>query len=151
MSRDLNIQRSWQHAIVPAMTMLLAFMVLIAPFFEGNDRGRVGILLIIAALLEMTHGFRRLLLADQRTAWKSAAVSILLGLALYSAGWLAVKALRWFLATWFVLDGLRELTSWIADRKTSREHRGSVVVSAAWFICAAVIGLSDAVAGSGSG
>jgi 3',5'-cyclic AMP phosphodiesterase CpdA len=139
MSRDLNLQRSWQHAIVPAMTMLLAFMVLIAPFFEGNDRGRVGILLIIAALLEMTHGFRRLLLADQRTAWKSAAVSIVLGLALYSAGWLAVKALRWFLATWFVLDGLRELTSCIADRKTSREHRGSVVVSAAWFICAAVI------------
>ena len=139
MSHDLNLQRSWQHAIVPAMTMVLAFMVLIAPFFEGNDRGRVGVLLIIAALLEMTHGFRRLHSADQRTAWKSAAVSILLGLALYSAGWLAVKALRWFLATWFVLDGLRELTSWIADRKTSREHRGSVIVSAAWFICAAVI------------
>ena len=139
MSRDFDHNKPWQHAIVPAMTVSLAFMVLIAPFFEGHDRERLGVLLIVAALLEMTHGFRRLHSADRRSAWKSAAVSILLGLALYSAGWLAVKALRWFLATWFALDGFRELNCWISDRKTSKNARGSLVVSAAWFISAVVI------------
>jgi 3',5'-cyclic AMP phosphodiesterase CpdA len=139
MLRDIDHKKPWQHAIVPAMTVGLALMVLITPFFEGNDRGRLGGLLIVAALLEMTHGFRRLRSAERRAAWKSAAVSILLGLALYSAGWLAVKALRWFLATWFVLDGFRELTTWISDRKTNKNDRGSLVVSFAWFISAAVI------------
>jgi 3',5'-cyclic AMP phosphodiesterase CpdA len=139
MLRDIDHKKPWQHAIVPAMTGGLAFMVLITPFFEGNDRGRLGGLLIVAALLEMTHGFRRLRSTDRRAAWKSAAVSILLGLALYSAGWLAVKALRWFLATWFALDGFRELTTSISDRKTNRTDRGSLVVSSAWFISAAVI------------
>lgn len=119
--------------------MLLASLVLIAPVLEGNDRGRVGMLLILAALLEMTHGFRRLHVADQRAAWKSAAVSMLLGIALYSAGWLAVKALRWFLAIWFAVDGFRELAAWTANRKSDTETRGSLIVSAAWFATAAII------------
>lgn len=139
MFRDLDQHKPWPHVIVPAMTVYLALLVLIAPFFEGNDRGRLGVLLIVAALLEMTHGFRRLQSPDRRAAWKSAAVSILLGLALYSAGWLAVKALRWFLATWFALDGLRELASCMTERRASKAARGSLVVSSAWFIASAVI------------
>ncbi|MFO1002449.1 MAG: metallophosphoesterase [Planctomycetaceae bacterium] len=139
MSSDLDQNKPWQHVIVPGMTLLLASMVLMTPIFEGNDRGRLGVLLIIAALLEFTHGFRRLHAADQRAAWKSAAVSLLLGLALYSAGWLAVEALRWFLAIWFVLDGIREVSNWSARRKTSSDAAGAAVVAITWFIVAGII------------
>jgi 3',5'-cyclic AMP phosphodiesterase CpdA len=139
MSSDPDRNKPLQHAIVPGMTLLLALMVVIAPVFEGNDRGRIGMLLIIAALLELTHGFRRLHAVDQRAAWKSAAVSLLLGLALYSAGWLAVKALRWFLAIWFVLDGLREVSTWTARRKSRSDSAGSAVVAVTWFIVAGII------------
>ena len=125
--------------IVPGMTLFLALTVLIAPIFEGNDRGRLGVLLIIAALLELTHGFRRLRVVDQRAAWKSAAVSLLLGLALYSAGWLAVEALRWFLAIWFALDGFREIGTWATQRKTNPDAAGSAIVAVTWFLVAGII------------
>ena len=139
MSRDLDQNKPWQHVIVPGMTLFLALTVLIAPIFEGNDRGRLGVLLIIAALLELTHGFRRLRVVDQRAAWKSAAVSLLLGLALYSAGWLAVEALRWFLAIWFALDGFREIGTWATQRKTNPDAAGSAIVAVTWFLVAGII------------
>ncbi|MFO0977487.1 MAG: metallophosphoesterase [Planctomycetaceae bacterium] len=120
------------HYILPVITSLLSLLALVAPAFEGNARSRLGVLLILAALLEMIHGFRRLRLADARSAWKSALISLVLGLTLYSAGWLAVKALRWTLAAWFGMDAVRELISFRKARRQSERGWSSLLLLIAW-------------------
>lgn len=136
---SLNPSKPWSHAIVPGMTLLLAILVLIAPFFEGNDRGRLGVLLVIAALLELTHGFRCLHTVDQRTAWKSAAISLFVGLVLYSAGWLAIKALRWILAFAFAIDAVSEIAAHQKLNRDSGTKHGSLMVAVCWFLFAGII------------
>lgn len=133
MADNMTVQREpLSHLIVPVITSLLSLLALIEPALEGNSQGRLGILLVASALLEMIHGFRRLRIQDARSAWKSAAVSLILGTILYSGDWLAVKALRWSLAGWFGLDALRELNTFATARRQSERAWGSILMLAAW-------------------
>ena len=99
-----------RHAM-PAAALILAVLVLPAPLTEGDAGARIGFLLSISALLEMTHGFRRAEYKDQKSAWISGAISLGLGTVLMNAPLFATEALRLFLAGWFGLDGLRNLVA----------------------------------------
>jgi len=62
---------------------------------------------VMTAMLEMTHGFRRVDYAQQKSAWASGAVSLGLGVLLVNSPLFATEALRLLLAAWFGLDAVR--------------------------------------------
>ena len=108
-----------RHAM-PAATLILAILVLPAPLTHGDAGARIGFLLSVSALLEMTHGFRRAAYNDQKSAWISGAISLGLGTLLMNAPLFATEALRLFLAGWFGLDALRNLVTAVRGENQDR-------------------------------
>ena len=87
---------------------MLAALALLAPWMaQAASVERVGVLLAVAAALEITQGFRRATAAAQRSAWVNGAVTLAMGVLLVNAPWLAAGALIVFLAGWFAIDGVR--------------------------------------------
>jgi uncharacterized membrane protein HdeD (DUF308 family) len=89
--------------------LLLAVLALLTPLGRAQVYGRVGLLLVQAAVLEIAHGFRRSTAQGQRSAWFGGLITLAMGLLLINAPYLAVAALWTFLAGWFGLDGIRYL------------------------------------------
>jgi uncharacterized membrane protein HdeD (DUF308 family) len=86
----------------------LAGLALIAPLTAGSGAiERIGVLLLLAACVEIAHGFRRRTPASQRSAWLSGGVTLGMGSLLVNAPWFAAGALSLFLAAWFAVDGVR--------------------------------------------
>lgn len=102
--------------MIPAATASMAALAAAAPLTHGDAAARVGFLLVMTALLEMTHGFRRVSYDQQKSAWGSGAVSLALGVLLTNSPLFAEEALRLFLAAWFGLDGIRGLVSAIREK-----------------------------------
>jgi uncharacterized membrane protein HdeD (DUF308 family)/3',5'-cyclic AMP phosphodiesterase CpdA len=98
----------WRNGL-GAVAMMLAVLALLAPLSQVDVPRRVGLLLVLAAVLEMVHGFRRSTIQGQRSAWVGGAITLAMGFLLISAPYLAGTALLLFLAGWFGLDGLRHL------------------------------------------
>src|SRR5207248_11481328 len=65
--------------------------------------------LVLAALLEIAHGFRRSTAEGQRAAWVGGAITLAMGVLLVNAPYFGTAALVLFLAGWFGLDGARHL------------------------------------------
>jgi uncharacterized membrane protein HdeD (DUF308 family) len=87
----------------------LAGLALVTPLFRVEVQGRVGVLLVLAAVLEIAHGLRRATPAAQRAAWVSSVITLGMGTLLIHAPYVAASALVIFLAAWFALDGMRYL------------------------------------------
>lgn len=104
--------------------LLLGLLALLTPLFRGEIPGRVGVLLVLAAVLEIAHGFRRATPASQRSAWTSGGITLLMGVLLINAPSFAASALVIFLAGWFGIDGIRYLFG--AFRR--RDHKRSTLV-----------------------
>ncbi|MBL8818042.1 MAG: metallophosphoesterase [Planctomyces sp.] len=108
---------SWVGSLVPPSGRRLyfliavwpAFLALLAPFTEGEIRGRLGFLLAITALLEFIHGFRRATWADQKSAWANATISLTLGALLLSAPSFVSRAFQLLVAAWLGIDVARNL------------------------------------------
>ena len=88
-------------------TALLAVAALLAPLWAAEPERVAGLFLLAGAAAEIVQGFRRRTSATQRSAWSSAAYTLLLGLLLLNASWLAVTALVIFVAVPFAVDALR--------------------------------------------
>lgn len=88
---------------------VLGVLALLGPFSEGEIHGRLGVLLIVAATVELTHGFLRATWDSQRAAWGSASISFLVGMALINAPGLTSHAFQWLMAVWFAVDVFRNL------------------------------------------
>src|SRR5262249_15527622 len=99
--------------------LLLACLALVAPLFRMEPQGRVGLLLVLAAGLEMAHGFRRSTAQGQRAAWLGGGITLGMGALLIHSPYLATAALVLFLAGWFGIDGLRYFVG-AFQRKHSR-------------------------------
>lgn len=84
-------------------------LALSTPVFRVEVHGRLGILLIVAALCELAHGFRRATTVDQRSAWGSGLITLAMGVLLINAPLLVGSALMVFLAVWFAVDGIRQI------------------------------------------
>lgn len=105
--------------MIPAATASMAALAAAAPLTHGDAAARVGFLLVMTALLEMTHGFRRVSYDQQKSAWGSVAVSLALGILLTNSPLFAEEALRLFLAAWFGLDGIRGLVAAIREKNAA--------------------------------
>src|SRR5262245_19035206 len=93
--------RNWRGVAV----LLLAVLALVTPLLRADVQGRVGVLLVLTAVLEIAHGFRRATAAGQRAAWVGGGITMAMGFLLVHAPFLAASALVYFLAGWFGLDG----------------------------------------------
>lgn len=112
---------------MPAATLVLAVLALPAPLTHGDASARIGFLLAISALLEMTHGFRRAEYKDQKSAWVSGAISLGLGTLLMNAPLFATEALRLLLAGWFGLDALQNLAAAVRSDASRRVRSNALV------------------------
>ncbi len=97
-------ERRWGLA---ALTAAVGCLALLAPRASTAPEPRVGALLLVAAALELLHGFRCSTAAGQRAAWAGGAITGVMGLLLLNAPVFAGGALVLFLAASFGLDGLR--------------------------------------------
>jgi uncharacterized membrane protein HdeD (DUF308 family) len=109
----------WRNALALAM-LLLAVLAAIAPLRRAEVPGRVGFLLILGALTEILHGFRRSTAADQRSAWLGGGITLLMGWMLLHAAYFASAAVLILLALWFALDAVRHFASLIRRKSDSR-------------------------------
>ncbi len=97
-------QRQWMAMFCAA----LALLAVLAPWMARTASvERVGVLLAIAAVVEITHGFRRSAAGAQRSAWFNGLVTLAMGILLVNAPWVAGAALVLLLAGWFFFDSVR--------------------------------------------
>jgi hypothetical protein len=85
----------------------LATAAFLTPLWAAEPDRMSGLLLLGGVGAELIHSFRLRTSADQRAAWASAALTLLLALVLLNTSWLAVTALAIFVAAPFALDALR--------------------------------------------
>jgi uncharacterized membrane protein HdeD (DUF308 family) len=91
-----------------AATAILAVLAVATPLWASFDTGpRVGVLLAVASLVELLHGFRRDTEQGRRGAWQSASITGGMAVLLISAPLLAAAALVIFIAGTFALDAVR--------------------------------------------
>ncbi len=98
--------------------LLLGVLALLTPIGRAQVYGRVGLLLVLAAGLEIAHGFRRATARGQRSAWFGGAITLGMGVLLINAPYLAVAALG---SSWpgrSALDGTRYLLDTLRDGRT---------------------------------
>jgi uncharacterized membrane protein HdeD (DUF308 family)/3',5'-cyclic AMP phosphodiesterase CpdA len=100
--------KTWRNGMAGA-ALVLAVLALLTPLARVEVQGRVGLLLVLAALLEIAHGFRRSSAEGQRAAWVGGAITLAMGVLLVNAPYFATAALVLLLAGWFGLDGVRHL------------------------------------------
>lgn len=100
----------WRNAMGLAAAAL-AVLAALAPLGRTDVSVRVGLLLILAALLEIAHGFRRATAVGQRSAWIGGVISLAMGWLLLHSPYFASAAVVIFLAGWFLLDGVRWFVS----------------------------------------
>lgn len=103
--------------------LALAGLSVLAIFSKAEIHGRLGVLLVMAAVIEIAHGLRRSDDASERKAWQHGAVSLLLGLLLINAPFLAGSALVLVLAVSFLVDGIRTLGQAVGRRELRTSSR----------------------------
>jgi uncharacterized membrane protein HdeD (DUF308 family) len=90
------------------VALVLAGLAAAAPLLAGSAASLlVGALLVLAGVLEGLHSFRRVSQAARRSAYASAALTLLMGLLLLGAPLLAGTGLTLLLAASFFIDGVQ--------------------------------------------
>ncbi len=124
-----------------AAAAFLGGLALISPIWPRGGvvvEPRVGLFLILAALLEIFHGFRRSTDTAQRSAWISGAITLAIGLLLFQAPFLAGHALLVIFGGWFALDAIRHsIRAFRAAKKGESFTRP--LVSAIWNLAVVVL------------
>src|SRR5262249_27335606 len=80
--------------------LLLAVLALLTPLGRAQVYGRVGLLLVLAASLEIAHGFRRSTERGRRSAWFGGLITLAMGLLLLNRPAFAGAASAALLARW---------------------------------------------------
>jgi uncharacterized membrane protein HdeD (DUF308 family)/3',5'-cyclic AMP phosphodiesterase CpdA len=97
----------------------LGGLAILAPLMAGaNAESRVGLLLLLAAVIELYHGFRRSSSEARTAAWQSGAITLLMGVLVLNSDSLIFSAFLLFLGGWFALDAIRYVV-WGLRNKTS--------------------------------
>lgn len=124
---------------IAIVALLLASLALLAPLSKAQVHGRVGLLLVLAAILEIAHGLRRSTARGQRSAWFGGTITLAMGLLLINAPYLAVAALWLFLAGSFGSDGIRYLVETVRRAREGRFFLLEIVACLGNFVAAALI------------
>jgi uncharacterized membrane protein HdeD (DUF308 family)/3',5'-cyclic AMP phosphodiesterase CpdA len=107
--------------LLAAVLFLLAVLAILAPLMAGaNAASRVGLLLVVAALIELFHGFRRSSEEGRWAAWQSGAVTFLMGILVVNNDSLIFSAFLLFLGGWFAFDAVRYLVRGFREERSSR-------------------------------
>jgi uncharacterized membrane protein HdeD (DUF308 family)/3',5'-cyclic AMP phosphodiesterase CpdA len=94
--------------LLAAVLCALGGLAILAPLMAGtNAESRVGLLLILAAVSELYHGFRRSSEEGRKAAWQSGAVTVLMGILVLNSDTLIFSAFLLFLGSWFAFDAAR--------------------------------------------
>ena len=111
------------------VTLGLALLALAAPLGRAEfPTPRVGWLLAFASAIEMLHAMRRSEAAARRRAAVGAIISMAIALFLINAPFVASQALRWLIAGWFGVDGVRHAIG--AARRSDANERRHAILSA---------------------
>ena len=129
-------ERRWGLA---AVTAALGCLALLAVRSSAAPEPRVGALLLVAAVLELFHGFRRSSEAGQREAWTGGLITLLMGLLLLNAPDLASGALVVFFGGGFALDGIRHAKHALGARKAGRPFAAHAWAALGNFALAALL------------
>ncbi len=107
--------------LLAAVLVVLGTLSILAPLMAGsNAESRVGLLLLIAAAVELYHGFRRSSAEGRRAAWQSGAVSVLMGMLILNSDSLIFSAFLLFLGGWFAVDAVRYIMWGIGNQASPR-------------------------------
>ena len=91
-----------------AVTLGLGLLALATPFTRAESPpSRVGWLLALAAAVEVLHAVRRSTPAARRQGTGGAVISLMIALFLINAPYVAAQALRLLVAGWFAVDAIR--------------------------------------------
>ncbi len=107
---------------------LLAVMAVLTPLMRVDVYGRLGILLVITAVIELIFCFRQSNVPRHPIRWSDGAITLFMGLLLINSLHVAARALTLLLAGWFALDGLLHLFR----LKRDIAEKQSVLISVAW-------------------
>lgn len=129
----MNSTPSIGRKLLLAVSIWPAVLALLAPLSEGDINGRLGFLLVIVALIEFLHGFRRAEWRDQKSAWGSASITLFVGLLMLSAPSFAGQAFQLILAGWFGIDVLRNLITAVRP-STAKPARQSALLALPGYI-----------------
>ena len=79
--------------LLAAVLFVLGGLAMLAPLMAGaNAESRVGLLLVLAAVIELYHGFRRSSEEGRKAAWQSGAVTVLMGILVLNSDTLIFSA-----------------------------------------------------------
>ena len=85
----------------------LAAVALITPLASETAMARVGLLLLLAGLLEVYDGFRRARAAEATAAWYNGASTLLIGIVVLNSTTIVAEVFVGLLAAWFLFDAGR--------------------------------------------
>jgi hypothetical protein len=100
-SEDMKFERAgpmprdtarWRNGL-GAIALALCALALLTPISRIAVQGRVGLLLVLAAVLELSHGFRRSIAAGQRGAWIGGGITLAMGVLLVNAPYFTSTAI----------------------------------------------------------
>jgi hypothetical protein len=121
-----------------ALTAGLALLALFAPLGRAEyPVARVGLLLGVAAAIELIHGLRRSTAAARRQATSGAVISMAIALLLFNAPYVAAAAMRVLVAGWFAIDAGRNAIAML--RRHDRRERTLAALAAAGNLAVVVL------------
>jgi uncharacterized membrane protein HdeD (DUF308 family) len=107
--------------LLAAVLCVLGGLAILAPLMSGaNAESRVGFLLVIAAVIELYHGFRRSSEEGRKAAWQSGAVTVLMGILVLNSDTLIFSAFLLFLGGWFAFDAVRYIVRGFGNKASPR-------------------------------
>ncbi len=107
--------------LLAAVLCALGGLAILAPLMAGaNAESRVGLLLVLAAVIEVYHGFRRSSEEARKAAWQSGAVTVLMGILVLNSDTLIFSAFLLFLGGWFAFDAVRYILRGFRNKASPR-------------------------------
>jgi uncharacterized membrane protein HdeD (DUF308 family) len=108
---------------------ILAALALVTPIAVGSAMGRVGMLLVLAGLLEVYDGFRRARDVDAKAAWFNGASTVVIGIVVLNSTVLVAEVFVLLLGGWFLFDAIRH-----ARRGWAAQHGTTSLAVRAWLL-----------------
>ncbi len=113
-----------QNRLMAGIVFFLSIMAFLAAFHKNQEvEPDLGGFMIWAAIIEIIHGFRRASVDLRTMAWKSASVSIFIGILLINASLLITSALAIFVAISVLVDAVIYVRHALKEQDVAKRNR----------------------------
>ncbi|HKQ49823.1 MAG TPA: metallophosphoesterase [Phycisphaerae bacterium] len=124
-----------QQRLAGAVVLGVGVLALFVPLWpELAPERRLGLTLLAISGIELFHGFRRADAAEQRSAWFGGLISLALAILLMNAPMLVGGALKYLVAGWFAVDGVRYAVEAFRARRTREPVGSSSAAALGYFV-----------------